>query len=69
MTLTEAAELLDVSVSTVSRIVSGERRPSMELMFVIEERLGWPFNEQADEVRCASYHDAFRRRVEDWNAA
>jgi transcriptional regulator with XRE-family HTH domain len=55
---------LGVSVATISRLCSGERKPSMELMDRIEQVLDWPFAEQADEIRCDAYYNAFRRRME-----
>lgn len=64
MTVTEAAELMGVSVSTVSRICSGERRPSIDLMYVIEEKLGWKFEDQANEIRCSAYHSEFKKRID-----
>lgn len=64
VTQTELAERLGVSVATVSRICSGERKPSMQLMDRVEEVLGWPFSDQANELRCDAYYDAFRRRME-----
>jgi transcriptional regulator with XRE-family HTH domain len=64
MTQTEMAYRLGVSLATVSRICSGDRRPSMELMDRIEEVLDWPFNDQANEIRCDAYHSAFQRKME-----
>lgn len=64
MTATELAKLLGVSVATVSRISSGERRPGLDLMYVIEEKMGWPFADQADEIRCDSYSSVFKQKME-----
>lgn len=64
MNQAEAADLLDVSVATVSRICSGERRPSLDLMYVIEERMNWPLQDQANEIRCDAYYSAFKKRME-----
>lgn len=65
MNQAQLAELLDVSLATISRICSGERRPSLDLMLKIEEVLEWPIDEQANEVRCEAYCDAFRRKMEE----
>jgi transcriptional regulator with XRE-family HTH domain len=66
MNQTEMAERLDVSVSTVSRLVSGERRPSLDLMIKIRDELGWPLDNQADllNVGMATWSSQFWRRVE-----
>lgn len=64
MTPTELAYRLGVSVATVSRICSGDRKPSLKLMDRIEEVLDWPFVEQANELRCDAYYNEFRSRME-----
>lgn len=64
MNLTELAEALNVSLATVSRISSGDRRPSLDLMYVIEDVLVWPFEAQADEIRCGSYAQVFTEKME-----
>lgn len=64
MTVTELAKLLGVSVATVSRISSGERRPGRDLMYVIEEKMGWAFVDQANEIRCDAYSSAFKQKME-----
>lgn len=64
----ELAERLDVSVATISRICSGERRPSLDLMYVIEERMDWPFADQANEIRCDAYPSEFKKRMEALDA-
>lgn len=60
----EAAELLGLSESTVSRYCSGERTPSLETMLLIRDRLRWSIESQADEVRCGTYHHAFAQLIE-----
>ncbi len=62
----QAAELLGVSVATISRLCSGDRKPSLDLIQTIEEKLGWSVQDQANELRCDSYYDAFRKKVEAW---
>ena len=62
----QAAELLGVSVATISRLCSGDRRPSLELIQTIEEKLGWSVQDQANELRCDAYYDAFRKKVDEW---
>jgi transcriptional regulator with XRE-family HTH domain len=64
MNLTELAEALDVSLATVSRISSGDRRPSLDLMYKIEDVLIWPFEAQADEIRCGTYAQVFTDKME-----
>jgi transcriptional regulator with XRE-family HTH domain len=38
----EFAERLGISTSAVSRWISGERKPSLEMAFLLEEELGIP---------------------------
>jgi hypothetical protein len=69
MNSTEAAALLNCSVSTVSRISTGDRRPSVDLMMTIEDELGWSFTDQAMDLREGTYAQTFKQKIEDHRAA
>lgn len=64
MNVTRTADLLGVSAATVSRICSGDRRPSLDLMFVIEKEMRWPLTEQAEAIQAGTYADRFKDRME-----
>jgi transcriptional regulator with XRE-family HTH domain len=64
MNLTETARALDCSLATVSRIASGERTPSLELMAEIRRVLRWSIEAQADEVRAGTYAATFKDKME-----
>jgi plasmid maintenance system antidote protein VapI len=66
MNITEMAEHLDVSVATVSRICSAERRPSIDLILKIRSTLGWSMESQADALResTSRYAVEFKQRME-----
>lgn len=64
MKASEAADLLGVSEATVSRICSGERRPSIDLMFKIRAVLVWSVEAQVDSVRVGTYAQEFRQKME-----
>lgn len=51
MNQSQLAERLGVSDATVSRICSGERRPSVDLIFKIRDVLRWSVESQADALR------------------
>lgn len=59
MNRTELAERLGVSTATVSRICSGERRPSLELMQTIVDVMGWSLHDQVDELASDGGTDAY----------
>lgn len=60
------AAAADVSVATVSRICSGERRPSLDLMLKFRALLGWSIESQADALResTSRYAVEFQQRME-----
>lgn len=66
MNQAQMATLLGVSDTTVSRICSGERRPSIDLILRIRTTLGWSMDSQADALRESTtrYGHEFRARVE-----
>lgn len=64
MKASEAADLLDVSEATISRICSGERRPSLDLMFKIRQVLVWSVADQLDEIQCGNYAQVFKQKME-----
>lgn len=60
----EMATALEVSEATVSRIASGERRPSLDLMYKVRQTLRWGIEAQADAVIRGTYAAEFKRRME-----
>lgn len=64
MTRTEMADALGCSLATVSRICSGHRTPSLELMSEIRRVLSWSIEAQADEMRCGNYPQVFEQKME-----
>ncbi len=51
MLASELAKTLGVSEATVSRIASGDRRPSIDLMMKIRTVLRWSIEDQANQLR------------------
>lgn len=64
MTGAEAAERLGVSESTISRIRSGERRPSLDLMIGIAALFSWSMDEQATAIVDEVYEAEFTKRMD-----
>lgn len=66
MNVTEAAVVLGVSAATVSRICSGDRRPSLDLMLKIRDEWNWKLEDQGNLLAesTSAYADRFRRRME-----
>lgn len=60
----ELAAVLGVTASTISRLRSGDRNPSIELMRKIESLLGWSVGEQASLVALDEYRTELDRRME-----
>lgn len=68
MTGRELSEQLQVSEATVSRLASGERRPSVELMRKIQRVLRWSLVSQLQALETGSYADEFKRRMQQRRA-
>lgn len=66
MRASELAVELDVSEATVSRIASGQRRPSMDLILKIRTVLRWSVESQADALResTTAYAAEFKTKME-----
>lgn len=66
MNMSQMADRLEVSLATVSRICSGERRPSIDLILKIRSALGWSMESQADALResTSRYAVEFKARME-----
>ncbi len=66
MTGAELAEALGLSESTVSRLASGDRRPSIDTMFEVQRVLDWPIEQQLDLLRDGrrAYGCEFKQRME-----
>lgn len=60
----ELAGLLGVSHATVSRIRSGDRLPSLQVMQKIREEFGWTLDEQTDARNAGNYAEHFCRTVD-----
>lgn len=64
MNQADFARMSGLSEALISRLVSGERRPSLDTLWVIEEHLGWAINDQADEIRCETYGSVLKDKIE-----
>lgn len=66
MSATDLATQLGVSVSMVSRLRSGQRRPSLSLILKIRDALNWPVEEQAMVLAesTTAYGFEFSRRAD-----
>lgn len=51
-------------MSTVSRILSGDRTPSIDLMGDVERVLIWPIEEQVRALQQGNYANLFREAME-----
>lgn len=56
-------ELLGISHATVSRIKSGHRLPSLEVMDKIRELYGWSLDDQTDARNEGTYAERFQAIV------
>lgn len=64
----DIAERLGINPVSLSRLRSGERKPSLRMMLRIESELGWSLTEQSaafDERDRKAYAGAFRRFLRD----
>lgn len=59
----EMARALGVSEATVSRLASGHRQPSLELMVKIREVLKWKLDPQADALRAGKYGEVLQAKM------
>lgn len=64
MQAAELARLVGASEATISRLASGERRPSIETMAAIEPVLRWSVDRQVDALRDDNYASEFKTRME-----
>lgn len=55
----EVAERIGLSHSSVSRIRSGDRLPSIDVMANIAESYGWDFTSQVHSRQAGTYADDF----------
>lgn len=60
----EAAEALGCSMSTVSRIVSGDRTPSVDLMKEIRRVFSWGLEAQVEAIDSGEYAELFKTKME-----
>lgn len=59
ITNTEAANRLGCDMSTVSRLRSGDRSPSTDMVLVIQDKLGWEGQKQLDAIARGDYSERF----------
>lgn len=60
----QLAEQIGRSQAHVSRLRSGDRLPSMDLMWAIDAALDWPPGEQMRAVRDKQYHTELSQRLD-----
>lgn len=59
----EVAEVLGVTHSMISRIRSGDRSPSLDLMTRIAFEFKWPLEDQGNERRLGTYRHGFEEHL------
>lgn len=64
MNQAEAAEVLGLSESQVSRLVSGTRGPSPETMVKVERHFRWPMDAQVHALRDGHWCFDFKIRID-----
>jgi transcriptional regulator with XRE-family HTH domain len=64
MNQAEAAQALGCSVATVSRLRSGDRRPSLPLMQEIKRVLSWSIDDQAAAIERGDYAEMFTGKMD-----
>lgn len=69
MIAAQFAIALDLTDGMVSRLLSGERRPTLDLMVKIRELTGWSVENQADAWICGSYPWKLRMYMEQTNVS
>lgn len=61
----ELAEVLGISEATVSRLLSGDRRPSVDLMVKIKDVFpGWSLDDQAIALETGEYGAVLRNAMD-----
>lgn len=60
----EAADALGCSVSTVSRLCSGDRLPSVQLMREIRRVLSWSVEAQVSAQESGVFHHHFTQKMD-----
>lgn len=60
------AKLLDLTIASVSRIRTGTRHPSLEVMTKIADLFGWPLHLQAEARSAENYAAEFNRHARAW---
>jgi transcriptional regulator with XRE-family HTH domain len=63
MNARELARALKVSEATVSRLASGHRQPSLDLMVRIKDVLKWKLDPQADALRAGTYGEVLTAKM------
>lgn len=56
----ELASKLGVSEAMVSYLLSGDRRPSLEVMDKIKTEFDWPIDDQWTEIKGGTYHHTLK---------
>ena len=65
----DLATSTDVSEATISRLLSGDRKPSLDLMLRIRDVTGWQLEDQADCLQIGLYPSRLKEKMEAVDAA
>lgn len=69
MIAAQFAVALGYTDGMVSRLLSGERRPTLDTMLAVRQLTGWSVENQADALTCGSYAWKLRMHMEQTCAA
>ena len=64
----ELALATDASEATISRLLSGERKPSLDLMLRIRAVTDWALEDQADCLQMGLYSGRLKEKMESVDA-
>lgn len=62
----EVGELIGLSHSSVSRLRSGERGTSVQVMLKVEKLLGWDIHDQIEQRDKGKYAEKLERLLTEW---
>lgn len=63
MIASELATAASISQATVSRLLSGDRGPSIHMVAKIRDVLGWPAEEQVKAIEAGNYAEELNERL------
>jgi plasmid maintenance system antidote protein VapI len=64
MKASELARVMGRSEATISRLLSGARRPGLDTMLELRTHLGWRIGEQADAIQSGRFGAELAERME-----